>query len=234
MENAIWIYHKVSTRPSKCTGREHFPFFYFFEKTTTHQIEIEMSSRTHDGRIWFSKSRGPLPENFQHFKVIQPEWKQLFGEVIIVCEECQSATDHAATCAIGRANKAGKAPKMEIKKGNEEQKIKQIFQSNGAAAEANNSDSAGSLNVATLTTSTTTAVQANEDSLVSTDDEVLVELSPVDQSSSSSSAAVQYSSFSSASASTSTNQSMDDDPPLDHDPKSRNLIQEDFKIAMSA
>jgi len=56
--------------------------------------------------------------------VIQPEWKQLFGEVIIVCELCKSATDHAAHCSIGRAKKAGKAPKIEIKKGNEEQKIK--------------------------------------------------------------------------------------------------------------
>jgi len=41
----------------------------------------------------------------------------------------------------------------------------------------------------------------------------------VDQSSSSSFTAVQYSSFSSASASTSANQSMNDDPPLDHDPE---------------
>ena len=53
---------------------------------------------------------------------------------------CKSATDHAAHCSIGRAKKAGKAPKIEIKKGNEEQKIKQIFQSNGAAAAADKNE----------------------------------------------------------------------------------------------
>ena len=83
---------------SQSTGRarEYSPckstlLVVFFENTTTHQIEINMSTRTHerihtngaskqirtrDGRIWFSKSRGLLPDNLQHFKVIQPEWKQ--------------------------------------------------------------------------------------------------------------------------------------------------------------
>lgn len=74
------------------------------ENGTTHRI------RSREGRVWMvASSKHILPHDEQTCQIRQPHWKEKYGEVILVCDDCRLPTNHTSRCSRAKQKVSGKS-----------------------------------------------------------------------------------------------------------------------------